>query len=129
MTWPAVFLALLVSHLGGDILLQTEWQAVNKARGFRDRASRRALGLHVAAYTLSCVPALFWIGEETTALHAVVVGVLIAIPHLLVDDGRLVRIWLREIKHVDRPAVGLVIGVDQSFHVVCLLGAALVAAA
>jgi hypothetical protein len=129
MTWPAALLALLVSHLVGDVLVQTEWQAVNKTRGFGDRLSRRALGVHVMAYTLGCVPALFWIGEETTALRAIVVAALIAIPHLLVDDGRLVRVWLREIKRADRPGVGLVIAVDQSLHVVCLLGAALVAAA
>jgi hypothetical protein len=56
------------------------------------------------------------------------VGVLVAVLHLLVDDGRLVRLWLREIKHAHEPTVALSIAVDQSFHVLCLLATTLVAA-
>jgi hypothetical protein len=59
----------------------------------------------------------------------VAVGALIAIPHLLIDDGRIVSAWLRVVKHVPDPALGLRIAVDQTFHGICLLGAALVAAA
>lgn len=33
MTWTAVFGVLLVSHLVGDMLLQTGWQALNKYSG------------------------------------------------------------------------------------------------
>ncbi len=32
MTWPAVLVAFLVCHLTGDLLLQTEWQAVTKVQ-------------------------------------------------------------------------------------------------
>jgi len=39
-----------------------------------------------------------------------------------------VRVWLRRIKHAPEPAPSLSLMVDQSFHVVCLLGAALIAA-
>ena len=56
------------------------------------------------------------------------VGALVAIPHLLIDDGHLVRIWLRDVKHAREPALSLWIAVDQTFHVLCLLGAALAAA-
>jgi len=59
----------------------------------------------------------------------VLVGALIAIPHLLIDDGRVVNAWLHLVKHVQKPALGLRIAVDQTFHAICLLGAALVAAA
>jgi hypothetical protein len=78
---------------------------------------------------LAFVPALVWVGVETTALRAVGVGALIAIPHLLIDDGRIVNAWLHQVKHVQQPALGLRIAVDQTFHAICLLGAALVAAA
>jgi len=128
MTWPAALLALLVSHLVGDFLLQTEWQAVNKVRGIGDAESRQALLRHIGTYTLACLPALVWIGHHTSAGRAVATGVLISGTHLLVDDGHLVRAWLRDIKHVERPALGLTVAVDQTFHVVCLLGAALIAA-
>ncbi len=128
MTWSSALLAFLVAHLVGDVLLQTEWQALNKARGLGDRVGRRALGRHVAIYTLACVPALVWVGSETDRGRAVALAALIAVPHLLVDDGRLVRAWLREVKHAPEAARGLTIAVDQSLHVVCLLAVALAAA-
>ena len=43
MSWPPVFAAFLVCHLTGDLLLQTEWQALTKTRGLGDPEGRRAL--------------------------------------------------------------------------------------
>ncbi|HEY2320396.1 MAG TPA: DUF3307 domain-containing protein [Solirubrobacteraceae bacterium] len=128
MTWPPVFAAFLVCHLAGDLLLQTEWQALTKVRGLRDPDGRRALVAHAATYTLPYLPVLIWIGEDRGAARAVLVAMLVAVPHLLVDDGHFVRVWLREVKHSPNPAPSLRLMVDQSFHVVCLLGAAVVAA-
>jgi Protein of unknown function (DUF3307) len=122
-------LALLVAHLAGDFLLQTDWQAVNKVRGIGDAVARRALGRHLATYSLAFVPVLVWIAEQTAAWRAIVVAVAVIVPHLLIDDGHMVRFWLRRVKGVDAPDLGLTIAVDQSFHVLCLLGAALIAAA
>jgi hypothetical protein len=129
MTWSAVLMALLVSHVVGDVLLQTDWQALHKVRGLGDPVARRALISHVVTYTAAFVPALIWIGGKTDAARAVGIGTLVAVPHLLIDDGHLVRVWLRDVKGAARPALGLVIAVDQSFHLLCLLAAALVAAA
>jgi hypothetical protein len=129
VSWSAAFLVFLVSHAAGDILLQTDWQAVTKVAGLSVANGRRALSQHLGTYMLAFVPALVWVGAETTPLRAVGVGALIAIPHLLIDDGRIVSGWLRQVKHVQQPALGLRIAVDQTFHAICLLGAALVAAA
>jgi hypothetical protein len=46
---------------------------------------------------------------------------------VLIDDGHIVRAWLRTDKHVSHPPLGLSIAVDQSFHLLCLFGAALLA--
>jgi Protein of unknown function (DUF3307) len=129
LSWPEALLVFLISHAAGDILMQTDWQAVTKVAGFGDTNGRRALTQHLGTYMLAFVPALVWVGAETTALRAVLVGVLIAIPHLIIDDGRLVNAWLHMVKRVQQPALGLRIAVDQTFHAICLLGAALVAAA
>lgn len=129
MSWSAALLALLVAHAVGDVLLQTDWQAMHKVAGLGDPVARRALMHHITAYMLAFVPALVWIGAETTPWRAVAVGVLVALPHLLIDDGRFVRVWVQRVKGSERPPVALTIAVDQSFHVLCLLGAALVAAA
>lgn len=126
--WPGVLLVLLTAHLVGDFLVQTEWQAVNKTGGLGDSGSRRALLAHVLAYTASFSPALLWIGRRTNARRALIVGGAIAVPHLLVDDGRLVDLWLRKVKRAPQPPPALRVAVDQSFHAICLLAAALIAA-
>ena len=79
-------------------------------------------------YTLPYLPALVWVAADRGVLRAVVVVLLIALPHVVVDDGRFVRVWLRDVKHSPDPAPSLRLMVDQSFHVVCLLGVAMLAA-
>jgi hypothetical protein len=129
MTWSSVLLALFVAHVVGDILFQTDWEAVNKLGGLRARTSARALLTHVTTYTIAFVPVFVWVANNRGAGRALAVAALVALPHLLIDDGRLVRFWLERVKGAQRPAVGLTIAVDQAFHVVCLLGVALLAAA
>lgn len=130
MSWIEVFAVLIVSHLVGDFLLQTDWQARFKERGLGpDPAHRRALVSHVAVYTLAFVPALVWIGIETDAAWAVVAGLVIAIPHLIQDDRRLLDAYMVRVKGVTEKSSGLRIAVDQAFHVVFLFGAALLVAA
>jgi hypothetical protein len=128
VSWSAALLALLVSHVAGDVLLQSEWQVQMKVRGFADPVERRALIRHIATYMLASLPALGWIGAETTAARAVALGALVAITHQVIDSGGLVGASLRKIKRASKPAPALSIAVDQSFHIVCPLGAAVVAA-
>lgn len=130
MLWVEAFLLFAVSHLVGDFILQTDWQAHNKHGGLgRDPTRRRALVSHVATYTLAFVPALVWLGTEIGAAGAIGIGALIALPHLVQDDGRLLAAYIRSAKRVDDPSELLWVCVDQSFHLVALLGAALLAAA
>jgi hypothetical protein len=72
---------------------------------------------------------LLWIGGTLDAGKALGAAALVAIPHLLVDDGRGVEAWMRVIKHTGRGIPMLNVAVDQSFHVVCLTGAALLTTA
>jgi Protein of unknown function (DUF3307) len=128
MTWPAVFAAFFACHLAGDLLLQTEWQAVNRVRGFGDREGRRALIAHGVTYTLAFLPALVWVAADHGVPRAVAVAALVAVPHVIIDEGHFVRGWMAQVKHVPDPTPALSLMVDQSFHVACLLGAAAVAA-
>jgi hypothetical protein len=121
VSWVDAFAAFLVAHMVGDYLFQTDWQARHKRGGLTgDRVAFRALVSHVTTYTIAFVPALIWIGAETDAVVAVVSAVLIFIPHLIVDDGRLVRFYLARVKRADGFDVGLAASVDQSFHVLSL---------
>jgi hypothetical protein len=129
MPWVEVFAAFVVSHLVGDYLLQTDWQALNKRGGLGpDPQARRALLSHIASYTLAFVPVLIWLAGEIDA-WAIGVGALIAVPHLIQDDGRLLAAYVVHVKHADcRANPGVMAAADQSFHVLALFLTALLAA-
>jgi hypothetical protein len=128
MPWVEVFAAFVVAHLVGDYLLQTDWQARNKRGGLGpDRESRRALLSHIASYTLAFVPVLVWLADEIGA-WAVGVGALIAVPHLVQDDGRLLTEYVRRVKHADAQATpSVAAAADQTFHFLALFLTALLA--
>ncbi|MDP8943189.1 MAG: DUF3307 domain-containing protein [Actinomycetota bacterium] len=126
-TWVEIFVLFVVSHLVGDYLLQTDWQAVNKRGGLTaGGASRRALLAHVATYTLAFVPVLAWIADD---IGAAVLGLaaIIAVPHLIQDDGRLLTRYIERVKGADDAPPRIFLTVDQTFHTVALLLTALLA--
>jgi hypothetical protein len=129
--WEEVFAVLLVCHLAGDFLLQTDWQAVHKRGGLSsgNPEARRALFSHVTVYTLAFVPAVVWVATETSAL-AIALLAVVFIPHLVQDDGRALIAWNRIVKRTTlEPGEFVYMAVDQSFHVVFLFGTALLAVA
>ena len=121
MTWVEVFIAFVVSHLVGDYLLQTDWQARHKrgglARGAPD--ARRALFTHVSVYTLCFVPALV---VSDLGVELVWVIPAIFVPHLVQDDGRLLHAYMKRVKRLDpQENLAVSIAVDQTFHLLALL--------
>jgi hypothetical protein len=120
--WIEVFAVLLVCHLVGDYLLQTEFQAVNKHGGLgRDPVRRRALALHTLAYTAAYIPALIWLSDGGLGVgELALVALAVGIPHGVQDDGRLLRAWMSQVKHTRFSPGPLSMAVDQSFHVVAL---------
>lgn len=130
LNWVEVFAVLLVSHLAGDFLLQTDWQARHKRNGLGgDPVARRALLMHVITYTLAFLPALVWIGIESDPARAVAIGVLVAVPHLIQDDRRLLDAYMARVKGLSQTSSGLAVAVDQSFHVLALFATALLVVA
>jgi hypothetical protein len=128
MPWIQVYAVFFVSHLVGDYILQTEWQALNKHGGLGGSPTmRRALLSHIATYTVAFVPALIWL-DGSLGLGVIGVAALIAIPHLIQDDGRLLVSYARTVKKADvtnNPVLGAAL--DQSFHLLVLFLTALVA--
>lgn len=131
MSWVAVFDVFVVCHLVGDFLFQTDWQATHKDHGLAgDPVRRRALLSHVATYMVAFLPALVWIACELEVWRAVLAAVVIAVPHLIQDDRRLLDAWMRKVKGpASLESAGLMVAVDQSFHVAALFGTALLVVA
>jgi hypothetical protein len=126
MTWVEVFIVFVMSHLVGDYLLQTNWQALHKRGGlaWRDRDARRALFTHVTIYTLCFVPGLV-VAELGVELVWVIPAIFL--PHLIQDDGRLLQAYMKEVKRLDpKENLAVSIAVDQTFHLLALLVLALV---
>jgi hypothetical protein len=129
VSWVEIFAVLVVCHLVGDFLLQTDWQAQYKYGGLgEDPVRRRALVHHVTTYTLAFVPALIWIAAEYDLLRAILIGIVVAVPHMVQDDGRLLDAYIAGVKGLAQTSPGLRVAVDQSFHVVFLFATALLAA-
>ena len=129
MAWVEVFAVFAVCHLVGDYLLQTDWQARRKRGGLGfDREARRALASHILTYTLAYVPAFIWLADEIGAAVLPVVA-LVAIPHWIQDDGRLLTLYIEKVKGPEAAATrSVAAAADQSFHLVVLLLTALLAA-
>jgi hypothetical protein len=120
VNWVSIFASFLVAHMVGDYLFQTDWQARNKRGGLSGGVAFRALFSHVTTYTLAFAPALIWIGDQLDAGWALLAAALIFLPHFVLDDGRIVRLYLARVKHVDGFDVGIAASVDQSFHILSL---------
>ena len=130
MSWVEIFGVFVVSHLVGDYLVQTDWQARHKRGGLSgDPVARRALFSHVATYTLAFVPALVWLYDGIGA-GALAVAAAVALPHLVQDDGRALSWFVYRVKGCDeRTAPEVFKPVDQSFHVLVLFATAVAAGA
>jgi len=120
VNWVSVFASFLVAHMVGDYLFQTDWQARHKRGGLSGGVAFRALATHVTTYTLAFAPALIWIGDELDPGWALLAAALIFLPHLVLDDGRIVRLYIARVKRVERFDIGLAASVDQSFHILSL---------
>src|SRR4051794_3046931 len=121
MAWVELFAVLVVCHLVGDFILQTDWQATHKRGGLgSDPVARRALVSHVSVYTLACLPAFIWIASERSVGWGILAAVLVFIPHLIQDDGRLIRAYASDVKGVREDNPMLFLMLDQSFHMVAL---------
>jgi hypothetical protein len=126
MSWVEVFTVFVLCHLGGDFLLQTNWQATHKQGGIgRDPVARKALAAHALTYTAAFIPALIWLAGDVGGA-VIWAAPLIGVPHWIQDDGRIVGGYLERVKGLgvgDFPIVSL--AVDQTLHLLALFGLSL----
>jgi hypothetical protein len=110
-----MFECLFLCHLIGDWLCQTEFEAMNKAKG---RFANWAIVKHCLTYTLSFLPAFLYFGFPLWWF-----AIIYSTHHIL--DRRWPVIWfIRVMKCTDQRTIDalfwLVIAVDQTFHILIL---------
>ncbi|UCD20109.1 MAG: DUF3307 domain-containing protein [candidate division WOR-3 bacterium] len=110
-----VFESMLVAHLLGDWLLQTEWQAVNKKDNWHALVTH-VLIYHVVLYAVLAARYGFW-----NSLVFIVVA-LLAVTHAILDLRRPVEWFIRTFRlSINRhPSQWLVIVIDQSIHIILI---------
>jgi hypothetical protein len=110
---------LIIAHLVGDYLVQTEFEAMNKALG---RFWNRALISHCLKYTLSFVPVIVLLGMPLWWL-AVIYGT-----HMVLDRRWFITGWRKYVTRNSEQSIQatfwLTVVIDQIFHVLVLAGLA-----
>jgi hypothetical protein len=117
----SLFDKLLVAHLVGDWLLQTEWQALNKSKNYR------ALFSHIAVYSLIMLGVLVAdFGFQN--IYAYIVVAMLASSHALLDRGWPVIRFMKTFRLIveRKPERWLVMAVDQVIHVAFLAFAVII---
>jgi len=109
------FDVLLLAHLIGDYLLQTEWMAKYKAERWRP------LLAHCFVYTLTVTVAAFLFLPAGLSWWGI--GLIFA-THVFLDRRGFVAFWYKRVMGVtDDRNKWLMIIVDQTFHLIVLAGA------
>lgn len=112
-----IFDWLLIGHLVGDWLLQSDGMANGKRQGLITKAGMS----HFTIYTLSLLM-LIWLSGYYALIQYITAGLIIFISHWLIDATNLIDGWMRIVGQRNHPLVRTM--ADQSMHVIILAGVA-----
>jgi hypothetical protein len=109
------FTWLLIAHLLGDWLLQNDWMARGKKRGWFTLAGTT----HFAVYTGSIVGALWFCGAmDRKPVCYLLLGTAIFFSHWLIDASDIVKRWMCFYRQSELEMVRVM--VDQTLHLLVL---------
>ena len=111
-----IFEMLVLAHLVGDWIIQTEYEAMNKVKG---NFFNLALYKHCFMYTLCFVPVFLVAGINWWWL------LLVFWSHMFLDRRWPVIWWIEKVKRTSPETINnlfwLVIAVDQIMHILILV--------
>ncbi len=112
-----VFAWLLMGHLVGDWLLQSDWMATDKKNGLLTLAG----AAHFTTYTAVIMVALWLSGamNNKPAFYPVLSAIIIFFSHWLLDSTDIVKLWMRFYGQSDSKKFVQVV-VDQTIHLLVL---------
>jgi hypothetical protein len=106
---------LLLGHLIGDWVLQSDWMAAGKKRGLLNGSGLA----HVCVYTAAILGALWCAGlGAERPLSWPVTGAVVLLSHWLLDTLDVAQHWLRHVLQSEKEPVRVV--VDQTLHLMVL---------
>ena len=110
-----ILITLLLVHRFADWMLQTEYQAVNKAQG---SFFNGALVRHCMVYTCAFIPAFWFFGLEWYWL------LFIFATHMVIDRRWPVVYWIKGMQNTSEETMKavpiLAVEVDQTMHYIVL---------
>lgn len=107
---------LLLGHLIGDWVFQSDWMAKGKRQSLVTAPGL----LHFLTYTAVIVGILWLSGSvDKPFMVYLILGFIIFITHWLIDATNFIEIWMRFAGQRPTPMVRVV--VDQSFHILVLV--------
>lgn len=110
-----IFPWLLLGHLIGDWMLQTDWMARNK----RGRWWSLECVVHCLVYTVAVASVVWFVDHSAISPSQLgLVFVTILISHWLIDGFNLADLWGRFINQTQADYVRIV--VDQTMHLIVL---------
>jgi hypothetical protein len=111
------FTWLLMGHLVGDWLLQSNWMAMGKKNGLVTLAGM----VHFATYTAVTTGALWLSGvtENKPAFYLILSAIIIFVSHWLLDTTDIVKLWMHFYGQ-GRSKKFVQVMVDQTFHLLVL---------
>jgi hypothetical protein len=108
------FTWLLMGHLIGDWVLQNDWMAKDKRRGWVTPGGLA----HFAIYTATSFGALVVSGQNDPSF-CLAPGLVIFVSHWLIDAGDVAGRWMHLFRQSDLTWVRVV--VDQTLHLLVLM--------
>jgi hypothetical protein len=109
------FAWLMIGHLVGDWLLQSDWMAKEKRRSWLNTAGL----IHYTVYAAAIGAALILAGVNAgLPAFYLVWGIVIFGSHWVIDASQLVAGWMRFYRQSNRELVRLMI--DQTLHLMVL---------
>lgn len=110
------FAWLIIGHLVGDWLLQSDWMAKGKKRSLFNFAGL----IHYTIYAATIISALLPTGvRDRPPAFYLMLGVIIFASHWLIDATHLVEGWMRLCRQTNREMIRLM--VDQTLHILVLV--------
>jgi hypothetical protein len=105
-----IFQLLLIGHLLGDWLFQSNQMAVNKT------SDKTILFVHSLVYALF----VSWMMLFVSWYAVIITFIICLITHILLDNRKFVIWWIKNIKRDKKQPQWLVFVLDQCFHLIVL---------